>query len=288
YVLEPNQKSVFVTENQNSAEIVFAIPIDERYQDNWNTFNLHMQTLQPPSQATYNLQNVPWGGICAIPQFINTYDTLDARYQNNWIKGQQYSANGEPLEAQLGEYSGQPLRYINELPGVDRSQSIHGFRLGKFEIAMGSTNILNNDFPLFRYADVLMMKAEALLRTGSAGQAAQVVTDVRERNFSDPSQATVTASDLQQGSGYDYGLRKHNETTDEGGRNIQYGGFLDELGHEFAQEGRRRQDLIRFGVFTTKSWLSHSASQSEEYRQLFPIPTAELNTNSNLDQNPGY
>ncbi len=247
-----------------------------------------MQTLQPPSQATFNLQNVPWGGMCAIPQFINLFNTDDERYQHNWFKGQQYSANGDSLMVQLGSYSGQPLRYINELPDVNESQAIHGLRLGKFEIAMGSTNILNNDFPLFRYADVLMMKAESLLRTGNPNQAAQIVTDVRERNFSNATAATVTAADLQGGSEYDYGMRDQDGTTHEGGSDIQYGVFLDVLAREFAQEGRRRQDLIRFGVFTTKSWFSHSASQSEEFRRLFPIPTEEMNTNSNLSQNPGY
>lgn len=288
YLLEPNQKNPFVTENQNSNEIIFSIPIDAVYQDEWNTFDLHLQTLQPSNAATYNLQETPWGGICAIPQFINIYDEDDARYKDNWIKGQQYSSTGEPIMAQLGAYSGEPLAYINELPGIDQSEAIHGFRLGKFEIAMGSTNILDNDYPLLRYADVLMMKAEALLRTDRPDEAASIVTEIRMRNFDDPTKAEVTGAELLQGSEYDYGLRNHLEETHEGGNDIKFGRFLDELGREFAQEGRRRQDLIRFGVFTTKSWLSHSASQSDEFRKLFPIPSDELNTNSNLTQNPGY
>ena len=288
YSLEGNQKSVFVTENQNSSEIIFAIPIDENYTTNWNAFDIHMQTLQPANQATYNLLQGPWGGMCAIPQAINTYDTDDARYRNNWIMGQQYSSGGDSLFATLGDAAGQPLNYVNEVPGVDYSQGIHGFRLGKFEIAVGSSNILNNDYPFFRYADVLMMKAEALLRTGDADAAAVIVTDVRRRAFADtdPSKATVTGAELMGGSSYAYGLDNHLETTNEGGADIQYGRFLDELGWEFNQEGRRRQDLIRFGVFTSKSWFSHSPNG--DYRALFPIPTNELNTNTNLTQNPGY
>ncbi|WP_237144659.1 RagB/SusD family nutrient uptake outer membrane protein [Pontibacter pamirensis] len=46
------------------------------------------------------------------------------------------------------------------------------------------------------------------------------------------------------------------------------------------------QDLIRFGVFTTKAWFNHRPS--EPYKILFPIPEAERNTNPNLKQNPGY
>ena len=67
---------------------------------------------------------------------------------------------------------------------------------------------------------------------------------------------------------------------------MQYGRFLDELGWEFAAEGRRRQDLIRFGVFNTKTWFNHRPSAA--YKTLFPIPEAELTKNSNLKQHPGY
>ena len=62
---------------------------------------------------------------------------------------------------------------------------------------------------------------------------------------------------------------------------------VDELGWEFNQEGRRRQDLIRFGVWTTKSWLSHSAT-NDINKNLYPIPRAELDKNGKLKQNPGY
>ncbi len=152
---------------------------------------------------------------------------------------------------------------------------------------MGATNRLSNDFPLFRYADILMMKAECLLRLGKADEAAKIVTKIRERNFkSNPEEATVTGSDLLQGSSYDYGLRNHITSTFEGGSDITYGRFLDELGWEFDQEGRRRTDMIRFGVFTKKSWLSHSPNGN--YRALFPIPRAEIEKNPNLKQNQGY
>lgn len=286
--LESNQRNVFVTENQNSKEIIFALPFDSKYVTDWNAFDIHMQTLQGENQATYNLEYSPWGGICAVPQYINTFDTLDARYVDNYIKGQQYAANGDKLIASWGEYAGKPLFFRNHVYGVDHSDETDGFRLGKFEIAMGASNRLSNDFPLFRYADVLMMKAESMLRTGNADGAAALVTQVRERNFkSNPAKATVTGADLLKGSGYDYGLQNHLAPfTHEGGADIQYGRFLDELGWEFNQEARRRSDMIRFGMFTKKSWLSHSPNG--DYRALYPIPRTEIAKNSNLTQNPGY
>ncbi|TWW00742.1 RagB/SusD family nutrient uptake outer membrane protein [Chitinophaga pinensis] len=287
FILEPIQRNLFVTENENSKEIIFALPFDETYVTDWNAFDIHMQTLQPASQATYNLKSTPWGGICAIPQFINTFDPDDARYRDNWIKGQQYSAAGEPLNCTMGAYTGKPLAFVNEVPGIDLSEEIHGFRLGKFEIKQNANVQLSNDWPLFRYADILMMKAESLLRDGKAAAAADLVTEVRRRNFTDhPEKAIVTAADLVKGSVYNYGLRNHLNQTIEGGDNVQYGRFLDELGWEFNQEDRRRQDMIRFKVFTKKAWFSHSPNG--DYRTLFPIPRIEINKNGNLKQNTGY
>ncbi len=166
FILEANQSDVFRTNNEGSKEIIFAIPFDENYVTEWNAFDFHMQTLQPGNQATYNFQSTPWGGICAIPQFINTFDPDDSRLQRNWIQGQQYKINGDLIYCSLGSLVGEPLAYINELPGIDYSEEIHGFRMGKFEYAIDATVQLSNDWPLFRYADVLMMKAESLLRSG--------------------------------------------------------------------------------------------------------------------------
>jgi hypothetical protein len=286
YGLESNQADVFKTINEGSKEIIFAIPFDEVYATG---FRIHMQTLQPQNQQTYNSQASMWGGgICAIPQFINSYDQADNRLKTNWIQGQQYAASGTPLVGVFGTTMGKPLVFTNTLPSIESSLETDGFRVGKYEIKPGVRVDLSNDFPLFRYADVLMTKAEALLRTGQAAQAATLVTQVRQRSFlANPTKATVTAADLTQGSSYPYGPARNNVVSPvQGGADIQYGRFLDELGWEFAAEGHRRQDMIRFGVYTTKSWLSHVPNGS--YRTLMPIPQNVLNTNVNLKQNPGY
>lgn len=286
YILEADQRDVFKTTNENSKEIIFALPLDENYVTDWNAFDIHMQTLQPACQATYNLKSAPWGGICAIPQAVSSFDAEDSRLKTNWIQGQQYSASGAALNGTMGAASGKPLAFVNAVPNIDQSEETDGFRLGKFEIKMEANVQLSNDWPLLRYADVLMMKAEALLRNGQADAAAVLVTQVRNRAFkSNPTRATVTGADLLKTSVYDYGLRTTSATTHETGA-VQYGRFLDELGWEFNQEARRRQDLIRFGVFTTKSWFAHSPNG--DYRKLYPIPRVEINKNGNLKQNDGY
>lgn len=280
YALEANPKNVFVTNNENSKEIIFALPFDEIYVTGWNDFDFHMYTLAPENQDTYQFTERPWGGVCAIPQFIDTFHPNDLRLAQNYIQGQQYTASGEILQRSDGEG---PLIYTNSVPSIDASDVDDGYRWGKFEYAQGITNRLSNDWPLFRYADVLMMKAEALMRSGQPG-AGELVTEVRKRAFEDINDAIVTDQQLEEGSCYDYGRRDENLETHEGGEDIKYGRFLDELGWEFCQEGRRRQDMIRFGVFTTKSWFSHDKSNPN--RNLYPIPNKIMLTNSNLTQNP--
>ncbi len=277
YSLETNQKNIFVTNNEGSREIIFALPFDEKYVKDWNAFDFHMYTLSSENQKTYQFTNSPWGGVCAIPQFISSYNLADARLAENFIAGQQYAITGEPLS----------INYENAVPSIDESDKDDGLRWGKFEYAIGATNRLSNDFPLFRYADILLMKAEALLRSGQAGAGA-LVTEVRVRAFkSNPALAIVTDAQLMLGSNYNYGRRDKNSQTFEGGSDIVMGRFLDELGWEFTQEGRRRQDLIRFGVFSTKSWFSHTATNDVNFN-LFPIPNDVMLTNPNLEQNDGY
>lgn len=286
YNLESVRKNVFVTHNENSKEIIFALPFDETYVTDWNAFDFHMYSLQPENQATYNFKATPWGGVCVIPQYIDTFDPDDQRLRDDFIQGPQYDKNGNILLCTMGNLKGQPLTYVNEVYSIDNSEETHGFRWGKFEYAEGITNRLSNDFPLLRYADVYLMKAEALLRTGHADEAATLVTAVRERNFSsNPSKAVVTGEQLKGNSCYDYG-RRDNVATSHDNATIEYGRMLDELGWEFSQEGRRRQDMIRFGVYTTRAWFSHDAT--DDTKNLYPIPNSQILTNGNLKQNPGY
>ncbi len=284
YTLSPTQRSIFATDNSGNAEIIFAVPYDAIYAPG---FNLHMETLNPENQKTYNLQSSAWGGIAAVPQYINTYDPEDLRLKENWIQGQQYTSSGELLIGSFGPNNGKPLVYINVIPGVDSTEENHGYRLGKFEYKLGATNNLSNDVPLFRLTDVMMMKAESLLRTNMGDDAAVLVSAIRLRSFpTNAAKATVTAAQLQAGSAYDYGRRDYKVTSHEGGADVVFGRFFDELGWEFNQEPHRRQDMLRFGIFTKKSWLSHAPTG--DYRNLMPIPAGVLATNPKLKQNAGY
>lgn len=281
FSLAANYKDPFITDNEGSVEQIFSIPFDEIYA---TEFNYHMKTLHALSKQTFDIQAEPWGGSCAIPQFIDTYDPDDSRLGDTWLSGPQYSAAGQPLI--LGD---KQLDYTNRLTAMTGSQDNEGLRFIKYEIKQGSLAGLGNDVPFFRYTDALMIKAECLLRLNDANGAAAIVTSIRQRAFAgtDPDKATVTGQQLTGGSRYVYGNYANGAmTSTEGGSDIRYGGFLDELGWEFAGEHHRRQDLIRFGVFTTKSWFAHQPNG--EHRVYFPIPQVQLDVNGNLQQNEGY
>lgn len=277
----------FVTENQNSREILFAIPFEENLAGG---FSAHMFSWHASLKNKVNMQATPWGAGSAkgIPQFINTYDADDQRLKATWMIGPQFAADGvSPLKGSYDQ-AGKNVVLTNELPDGLYTGEAEGYRMNKFEVKSGAMGSLGNDFPFFRYSQVLLMKAECLLRTGKAGEAATVVSEVRARAFTaKPAKATVSAADLQKGSAYQYGFVENYKITSPGNTAVvQYGRMLDELGWEFAWEGFRRRDMIRFGVYTTKSWLSHKPNG--DFRTVFPIPQIAINSNPKLKQNPDY
>ena len=139
------------------------------------------------------------------------------------------------------------------------SEKVAGARMKKYAIDKTGTKdgkLSDNDIVLFRYADVLLMKSEAKIRNGENGDAE--LNQVRSR----------------------VGMPDRRATLDN---------LLAERQLEFAWEGWRRQDLVRFGLFT-RSYSSRPQLPDEEngYTTVFPIPENILLLNGNLTQNPGY
>jgi len=268
--------------NTASKEIVFAVPYDAVY---GNQSNFHMKTLKPDLRFALQLNAQPWGGSAANPQFIDTYDVDDGRLKDSWLMGAQFDGQGRGYN------------FIKFVPNMTKTDFNNGFPVWKYEVYQGETGSSDVDYPDVRYAEVLMMKAEALLRKGDAGAAAVLVSQVRARDFKGAAsaKAIVTAGDLLKGSVYNYGwydedgivkTAKGGSPVVNGGADIKYGRFLDELRWEFAAEAKDRQMLVRFGVFTTKTWFNHVPNGA--YRTVFAIPQQRLSTNSKLKQNPGY
>nr|WP_321523060.1 RagB/SusD family nutrient uptake outer membrane protein [uncultured Macellibacteroides sp.] len=270
---------------ETSKEIIFTIPFDEKLAGG---NSIHMFSWHGELKKKYETEATPWGSGSAmgVTQFIDTYDTEDSRLADTWLMGPQYAANGTLL---LGTYDmkGEPLNFTKDIPSGNYTKEAEGYRMNKYEIVKGAQGSSSTDVPLFRYSEVLLMKAECLLRTGAPG-AGELVTQVRRRAFKDnPDKAVVTDAQLLENSSYQYGYVEDYKIVDKGNTDpILYGRMLDELGWEFAWEMHRRRDMIRFGVYTKKSWLSHKPQG--EYRKLFPIPESVITSNPMLTQNPDY
>ncbi|MBK7936310.1 MAG: RagB/SusD family nutrient uptake outer membrane protein [Lewinellaceae bacterium] len=259
FALEPNYRDNFITGNANSRETIFAVAFDEGFAPG---FNLHMMTLHPASQATYNLEQQPWNGYCSLQEFYNKFEDSDIR-KKNFIVGPQFAADGvTPLLDQFteaGDPDGLPLNYtpdLKDISGLALRQE--GARIGKYEFRNGAKLNLSNDMPVFHLADILLMKAEVLWRLDPGNpEALSLVNQVRNRAY-EPDQPlnTLTAENL-----------------------------LDERGRELFYEGVRRQDMIRFGVFGNPTQFMPG---SEPCKEIWPIPLVQLTAGQNIQQNPCY
>ncbi|MCB0623932.1 MAG: RagB/SusD family nutrient uptake outer membrane protein [Saprospiraceae bacterium] len=265
YDLEADYFTNFNTDNSGSAENIFVIPYDEAQAQG---FNLAQMTLHYSSQATFELQEQPWNGYCTLQEFYNSYDDTDLRkgewgnqkVRGNFHAGPQYESDGVTQlldsSSEADDPDGQGVVFTPEVNALEPNALRQaGARIGKYEFALKSTQHLNNDFPVLRYADILLTKAEALWRDGKGSEGLPLVNDIRDR-ADQPDFGDLNADNL-----------------------------LAERGREMFWEGWRRQDLIRFGKFG-EPWAFKDAS--DECKELFPIPANQIAVNPNLDQNPCY
>jgi hypothetical protein len=180
-------------------------------------------------------------------EFVNSYEPNDLR------KDLTILYEGGP------DFDGQP--YL-------ASYSLTGYNVRKFLIPLSTSPSYDNsplNFPVLRYADVLLMKAEALNELGQGSQAEIPLNLVRNR-----AGLPNIASGMVQNS-----LRA---------------AILHERRIELAFEGQRWFDLIRvdngqYGIDFIHSIGKTNASQKH---LLFPVPQIERDRNPNLTQNPGY
>lgn len=220
------------------------------------TMYIWQLTMHYSSKFTYGAEYGCWNGYCAVPSFFDSYDPDDLRRDKTWISGPQYTKSGELIIMDGGNV----LDFTNDVTSIYNTGENNGVRFGKYEYYEG-LRYMSNDVPFYRYAKILLMKAESLLRKGNAPDAAEIVNEVRQRAF-EPDQP-VAAVDL---------------TLDR---------MLAEWGWETGGEGTRRQDQIRFGTFTTQSW-DPDHTPNGAHRIVFALPQWALDANSNLTQNAGY
>lgn len=281
YMIIDNYKDNFVIDNENTAEGIFAIPYSTVYtKSDHNAFIIYMLTLpanlvkaapvtpesktKPVYNAAWNINDDPWDGFVADPDFFGSYDPADKRKADTWIYGQLKDLDGNDLYIDLG--AGYVPFVIDgamdESVYTNRRTALQGARIGKWPyqsdgLLTGGQVSMDNDFYLMRYADIVLMRAEALVRLNRAGEAAVMpeLAKIRTR----AGLAPLTAADL---------------TLD--------GVYLERM-HELALEGWQRQDMIRFGKYLNAWW---NKPAMDEKDLLLPIPSSALAANPNMKQNP--
>ena len=265
YSLSPEYKDVFSPANVENVEHIFVAPFDEA---TGGGMNFAQMTLHYPSQLTYRLAQQPWNGYSTLEAFYNSYEATDKRRANNFIVGPQKDLNGSPildLAFDKGDPDGAEINYtpaINMLAPNGSRQA--GARLGKFSFKIGQNPDMDNDFPLLRYGEVLLNKAEAVARLNG-------------NNFSNAT-ALALVNQLRARAGV------------SAFASMTEGQMLAERGRELFQEALRRTDLIRFGAWGQAWW--EKPAHNDAFKNLFPIPaeqiTASQGTPNPLTQNPGY
>lgn len=259
YELKSNYKDLFLADNdQNNKETILSINYDGEKGTNYGgtTFLINAGINADMNPASFGVPSGGWGGN---------------RTRQN-LPGLFPDPNG--TQDKRGVFFGSKAT-VEEM-----STFTDGLRVTKFKnvTSTGQTPPSLNgtfsslDFPIFRLAEQYLIYGEAVARGGSggdAGTALSYINKLRERAYGNTS-GNLTTADL---------------TVDF---------YLNERGRELYWEGFRRTDLIRYGKFTSGTYLwpfkggTKAGTALPDYRNLFPIPSADLIANTNLTQNTGY
>ena len=137
--MEATVTGPFITENQNSPEIIFSIPYDE---DDFQGFRIHMRTLHYQSNLTYDMSVGPWNGCAVVKDHFDTYADDDLRKAAYFIYGPQFDSKGKAI---MESVLNKPLvinPFIKALK-MDASFTpeeirVSGARIKKYEIKKGA------------------------------------------------------------------------------------------------------------------------------------------------------
>lgn len=259
YRLEPQYEANFAVYNESSAENIFTIPMNKTLYTNQMQYLFRSRHYNHAKAYGLSGENGSSATIDALRVF--GYDTaeIDPRFDKCYFAGVVYDLKGNAIKLDDGTV----LEYHPWEVAVDISDTPYektaGARMKKYAIDVNATKdgkLMENDIVLFRYADVLLMKSEAKVRNGEDGDGE--LAQVRSRVGAAARPATLE-------------------------------NLLDERLMEFAWEGWRRQDLVRFGMFT-REYSNRQQLPGEEngYTTVFPIPGNVLRMNKRLEQNKGY
>jgi len=291
FAIEPRAtylKMFYPDNGPQMKEFIFAVPFDPSATPYPGTNGMMFRARYDVArslQAKFGIPFKPSAPMSTLPEFYAHFNDPGDIRNDQWLTGLQYMSDGvTPVTVKTTNkgydqfYSGDDpagsyTYQVNLTPDIILRQNPDLFDCGNDEIAwnMGYRNIKfypdktstsrnqNNDVPYLRYSDVILMKAEAILRGGTATSghtALSLVNMIRSNRSTTEAWSSVTLEDLYK-----------------------------ERSREFVYEGWHRNDMIRFGKFEGKWGFK---TNSETYRRILPIPTDAMKLNPKLVQNPGY
>lgn len=269
YSLNAKYLNNFLADNNTSPEMIFPIESDGLHTQSYGGMTYLVEAsiggTMPPT-ALFGMGS-GWAGIRTTSAFVSAF-TRNADVQTT----DQIKAGTSKDSRVLFWTDGQSLT-INDIGQFTDGWGITKFRnVTSAGVAGSNPSFVDTDFPMFRFADIYLMYAEAVLRGGTGGDATTAlgyINALRTRAYGNTT-GNITSAQLT----------------------LPF--ILDERGRELYWEGYRRTDLIRFGQFTTAAYLwpwkgnVAGGAATQDFRNLFPIPSADLGANPNLKQNTGY
>lgn len=258
YSLATNYADNFAVYNETSPENIFTIPMDKNLYRNQQQNLYRSYHYRHAAAYGFTAEN----GSCATRRTLQIYgygtDRQDSRFDLNYWAGMVTDLHDNPVP----DRSGHPLTYEPWAVEMDLSGSPYvetaGARMKKYAVdknAPKDGKLMDNDIVLFRFADVLLMRAEACVRLGLSGQADM---DRVRRRCNMPTRPCTLEN------------------------------LLDERLLELAWEGWRRQDLIRFTQYRSLYDGPDAVDETDGHTTVYPIPADVMALNHNLKQNPGY
>ena len=244
----------------------------------------HLMTLHYVHQDVYGFTTQTWNGPCTSHKFLEKFEDNDVR-KGQFLSGEIRDKGGKlmkytiPADKENGVVEHQVdailTPEITTIRDKKKNNTFEGARFVKFEVEDALDHHANNDFPIYRLADIYLMKAEAEIRLYGQAKDVSNVNELRKRA----------------------GAKEYTTAT------LNLDEIIEERARELAWEGHRRPDLIRFGMFTGGKYLwpwkgakpadnpteNVNGKATLESRNLFPIPKWVRDANSGVyEQNPGY
>ena len=301
YELDKTWSGTFSFDNLNSQALIWALPTRNtdqemfdmfyRYGFHYNSKQIFTGLFQPyngfgltpshrPDGTSYDFRlNGPFAKFndrdLRKKQYIYRGK---GKYEGMLMRDAQVNADGQPIVG-MREYNNKPLVLVDyvarmntlktgESPAQLRSSMLDGeetslYRLAKYPVApKEDENCWSAFFPMIRLEEIYFMLAECEMRAGEKKEAAELINAVRSRAFENGNDPDPVTAD-----------------------NLDRYRMVDEWGIEFLGEGRRRTDLIRWGMFLTEEWWDHTAS-NDPSRLVFPVPTTAIAGNNLLAGEP--